>query len=173
MGCNSPRDPTRIIMIGIGLLTIALAGACTPDEDRRRAEQVVAQAEAAAAQASAAAAQASAAAAQASAAAAATTPNAAESPCFLYVTEGNLLELDPALTMIPTFKTRDALATYTAARLARSAPASVNAIAGLASLEKRGTKADVVRFDLVSMEIVTSKGRAWIHPTWCHDDPER
>lgn len=101
------------------------------------------------------------------------TAAAAESPCFLYLTAGNVLGLPPNMALIPTFASRDALLAYAEARLAGNAPASVDSLKGLASLEKRGARAEVLGFDLVSMQVVGSKGRAWIHPTWCHDDPPR
>jgi hypothetical protein len=100
-------------------------------------------------------------------------PSAKEKPCYLYVTEGNVLGLAPSLQFIPTFTTRDALLAYADARLAGNAPASVDSLKGLASLEKRGARADVAWFDLVSMQIVGSKGRAWIHPTWCQEAAPR
>lgn len=94
-----------------------------------------------------------------------------ESPCFLYMIEGNILGLSESLDYIPTFATRAELLAFSDARMAKSEAAAVKAMQHLASLEKRGTKVNVVRFDLISMEVVTTKGRAWIHPTWCQDEP--
>lgn len=96
-----------------------------------------------------------------------------EEPCYLYMIEGNLLDLPVSLDRVPTFVSRAALLEYADARLAKSEARAVEAMKGLATLESRGARVEVVTFDLLSMKIIGSKGPAWVHPTWCQDAPPR